>query len=148
MVKACVKLKKKTLFVDESSDSDMDFETASMDTRSSGSEFEDDCVVLHVKRVDVDDFVLCEFLGKKEGNVTYYVAKVVERADSDGDFAVQFYKNHANTQAFQVSPDNVSLFSLFPLSSVKSTLPIPKPQSKTSRTKNLMVFKTNFLGLK
>ncbi|GFO01393.1 tigger transposable element-derived protein [Plakobranchus ocellatus] len=144
-VKASAKIKK-TLFVDDSSDSDMDFEITPMDTRSSESEFEDDCVVLHdVKRVDVDDFVLCEFLGKKEGNATYYVAKVVERADSDGDIAVQFYKRHANTQAFQVSPEDVSLF---PLSSVKSVLPIPKPQGTTSRTKDLMVFKTNFLGLK
>lgn len=136
---------KKSLFLNPDSDSDMDIDvsTAVFSSSSSDSDGEpgdDDSLKLqNVGNVCIDDFVLCEFLGK--ARTCYYVGKVVENVDSDGDIAVQFYKRQANSISFVVSSEDVALF---PLNLVRAILPAPKPQGTTSRTQVLLTFSVNF----
>ena len=49
----------------------------------------------NVEKVSIDDYILCEFDVKTRSY--YYVGKVMENVESDGDIAVQFYKKQAKT---------------------------------------------------
>lgn len=132
---------KKSLFLNQDSDSsDMDIASACLSASTSSSDSDDDNLKLkNVEHVSIDDYILCEFDGKTRAY--YYVGKVMENVDSDGDIAVQFYKKQAKSLCFVVSPEDIALC---PLKSVKAILPAPKPQGTTSRTQVLLKFGVNF----
>ncbi len=86
------------------------------------------------------DYILVEFRAKK---ATFYIGKVIEGKDSNGDFVASFLRKSDKIVGKFVQPNVLDVASV-PEKDIKMILPQPVTLGFTKRQKSLISFEVDF----